>query len=46
MRVCAEASIHDLPKIYINAGRRGLLVEMSPADLVRVLSPKRVRVAR
>jgi len=42
--VYIEESILALHKIYINAGRRGLLVEMSPADLVRILEPKPVSV--
>ena len=40
-----EETILSLPKIFINAGRRGLLAEMSPLDLVRVLKPTPVRVA-
>jgi Cys-tRNA(Pro) deacylase len=34
-----------LPKIFINAGRKGFLVEMSPQELNRVLSPTPVTVA-
>lgn len=41
-----EETILSLPRIFINAGRRGLLCEMSPRDLVRVLNPIVVRVAR
>ena len=37
-----ERSITDLERIFINGGRRGLLVSISPADLVRVLSPTSV----
>jgi Cys-tRNA(Pro) deacylase len=37
--VYAERSIADLDRIYINGGRRGFLVSMAPADLLRVLSP-------
>lgn len=40
-----ERSIADLDRIYINGGRRGFLVELAPADLVRVLSPSLVAVA-
>lgn len=43
--VYVEQSILDLPMIYINAGRRGLLVEISPKDLVRILEPTPVSVA-
>jgi prolyl-tRNA editing enzyme YbaK/EbsC (Cys-tRNA(Pro) deacylase) len=32
--------------IYINAGKKGLLVEMKPAELVRILSTTPVKVAR
>jgi len=31
--------------IYINAGKRGLLAEMSPQELKRVLNPIAVNVA-
>ncbi len=41
-----EASILDLEMIYINGGKRGLLVEMSPPDLVRLLKPRPINVAR
>lgn len=43
--VYAEASILELESIIINAGRRGLLVEMATEDLKRVLSPIAVNVA-
>jgi Cys-tRNA(Pro) deacylase len=43
--VYVERSILDLPRLYINGGRRGLLVSMAPDDLVRVLSPTPVDVA-
>jgi Cys-tRNA(Pro) deacylase len=46
LSVYVEESILSLPKIFINAGRRGLLCEMSPADLIKVLRPIPVRVAR
>ena len=39
MPVYAQASIADLPYLYINGGRKGLLVGMKPEDLVRVLKP-------
>lgn len=45
LKVYAEASIMDLPKIYINAGKRGLLAQISPRDLERILSPTPVRIA-
>jgi len=46
LQVYIEETILSLPRIFINAGRRGLLCEMSPADLVRVLKPVPVRAAR
>jgi Cys-tRNA(Pro) deacylase len=39
MPVYMERSIAELPLLYINGGRRGYLVGMAPADLVRVLKP-------
>jgi Cys-tRNA(Pro) deacylase len=43
--VYMERSILELPKIYINGGRRGFLVGLSPTDLSRTLSPQLVDVA-
>jgi Cys-tRNA(Pro) deacylase len=43
--VYVESTILDLPRVYINGGRRGFLVALAPADLVRVLSPTAVDVA-
>ena len=45
LKVYVEASIMDLPKIYINAGKKGLLTELSPSDLARILNPTPVSVA-
>ena len=42
--VVIEQTILELEKIYINGGRRGLLVALSPRDLARVLDPVRVEV--
>ncbi len=44
--VYIERSILELPAIYINGGRRGLLVRLEPKDLVRLLAPIAVDVAR
>jgi len=44
--VYVEETILSLPRIFINAGRRGLLFEMSPTDLLRVLRPNSVQVSR
>lgn len=40
-----EETIINLEKIIINGGRRGLLVELSPNDLTRILNPTPVSVA-
>ncbi len=45
MSVHLEASILELPLIYLNGGRRGLLVGLAPADIQRVLEPIPVNVA-
>ena len=45
LKVYAEASIFDLPRIYINAGKKGLLAEISPAQLKEILKPIPVSVA-
>jgi Cys-tRNA(Pro) deacylase len=44
MPVYMEKSIAGLPKIYINGGKRGYLVGMAPAELIRVLKPLLVSV--
>lgn len=43
--VCMERSILELPRIWINGGRRGLLVSLDPREAARVLSPTLVDVA-
>ncbi len=43
--VYLERSILELPKILINAGRRGYLVGIDPRELVRTLAPVLVEVA-
>jgi len=45
MPVYMEETILELPKIYVNGGRRGFLVGMSPGDAARILSPVLVRVS-
>lgn len=45
MPVYLERTIAELPVIYINGGARGFLVEVAPAELVRVLAPTLVDVA-
>ena len=45
MPVYAEATIFDLPMIYINGGKRGFLIEIEPSVLERHLNIKRVVAA-
>ncbi len=40
-----EETIGRLERVIINGGRRGLLVELSPHDLMRILNPTPVSVA-
>ena len=42
--VYMERTIADLPRLLVNGGRRGFLLEMAPADLQRVLQPVLVEV--
>jgi len=44
MPVYLEKSVLDLPKIYINGGRRGYLVGIDPKELLTLLAPKLVDV--
>ena len=43
--VYVEASVFDLEVIYINGGKRGLLVQIDPDCLKTVLQAKPVTVA-
>jgi len=43
--VYAEATLFELPHLYINGGRRGLLVKITPAVLDATLRTQRVSVA-
>ncbi len=45
MPMYMERSIADLPRIYINGGKRGYLVGLAPADVIAVLKPTLVSVA-
>jgi Cys-tRNA(Pro) deacylase len=45
MPVYVERTILDLPRVYLNGGRRGFLIAIEPAELVRVLSAEPVDVA-
>ncbi len=46
MPVYMQRTIVDLPRVYINGGRRGYLVGIAPADIVRVLEPTVVDIAQ
>lgn len=45
MPVFAEASIADLPRIYINGGKRGYLVELDPKPALALLQAQLVHAA-
>lgn len=45
MDVYMEASILDLPLIYLNGGKRGFLIGLTPAEARRLLDPVLVTVA-
>jgi Cys-tRNA(Pro) deacylase len=45
LRVFMERTISDLPVLYINAGKRGLLAEIRPSDLIVLLHPTAVDIA-
>lgn len=45
MPIYVERTILELPQIYINGGKRGYLVGLAPADLMRMLKPSTVDVA-
>lgn len=45
MAIYVERTVLNLETIYINGGKRGFLVSLSPPDLVKVLNPTPVTVA-
>lgn len=45
MPIYMERTILALPRMYVNGGRRGLLVGMNPRDAVALLKPTLVAVA-
>jgi Cys-tRNA(Pro) deacylase len=45
MPIYMQSTILELPRIYINGGARGFLVEIDPRDTQRVLAPIIVDVA-
>ena len=44
--VFIERTILELPRAYVNGGRRGLLVSLAPSDIVRVLNATAVDAGR
>ncbi|MCM2358817.1 MAG: Cys-tRNA(Pro) deacylase, partial [Geobacteraceae bacterium] len=44
MPVYVEETILELPRIYINGGKRGFLVGLDPREVVRLLKPVLVKV--
>ncbi len=45
MPIYAEKTIFDLPRIYINGGKRGFLIEIAPRVLEQVLEVNKVAAA-
>ena len=45
MPVYMERSIQDLARVYLTGGRRGFLLGLAPADIVRTISPQLVEAA-
>ncbi len=41
-----ERSITQLPFIFLNGGKRGLLVKLNTADVIRILHPKLIEASR
>jgi len=46
MPVYMEETILELPTVYVNGGRKGYLVGMRPAEMVRLLKPLLVSVSQ
>ncbi len=46
MWVYCQASIADLPTIYVNGGSRGYIISMCTADMLRVLQPVLLKFAQ
>ena len=46
MPVYCEAGIAEMPRIYINGGKRGFIIDLRTADLLRVLDPRLVSIVQ
>ena len=46
MQVYCEKSITELPRIYINGGKRGYIISMATQDMVKVLKPMLVEASQ
>ncbi|MET8539071.1 Cys-tRNA(Pro) deacylase [Kitasatospora sp. NPDC004799] len=46
LRTVVDASALDHPTVYVSAGRRGLEVELAPADLVALTGARTAAIAR
>jgi Cys-tRNA(Pro) deacylase len=44
MPVYLEETVLELPRVYVNGGKRGYLVGLDPQEIVRLLKPTLVRV--
>ncbi|HZI17532.1 MAG TPA: Cys-tRNA(Pro) deacylase [Pyrinomonadaceae bacterium] len=44
LKVYAERTVFDLPRVYVNGGKRGFLVELDPRVLRDVLNAEEVEV--
>ncbi len=44
MPVYMEETILELPRVYLNGGKRGYLVGLDPRDVVRLVKPELVKV--
>ena len=46
LRTVVDSTALDFPTVLVSAGRRGLQVELAPADLVRITRARTARIAR
>jgi Cys-tRNA(Pro) deacylase len=45
LKVCAESSIFELDRIFINGGKRGFMVEIKPEDLEKAFAVTKIHAA-